>query len=296
MQKKIQITATLKSSNRNSNWIAEHLNQEDPELVEILRKNFLDKPSTEPYKFSTNPIYKEYKHNYAWPYIEKIIKKIFGGRRNGFFVEAGALDGEFLSNTLWLETELGWSGLLIEANSLSYKSLLSKNRKAWSSNTCLATKPYAHQSTFTSISDNSRRGSENGTEWIFRGISHLTGYTQGPRYDGIFSGTIANKTKVYCFPLFTYLLALNRTEVDLVVLDVQGAEEGVLSTIPFDKLHVKAFVVEHTGKNNTFDLTFKEFFENKGFQLLQCFGEPDYVFSSKKSFLQKKSNCNLAFL
>jgi FkbM family methyltransferase len=34
--------------------------------------------------------------------------------RDGFFVEFGAMNGEYLSNTWWLEKSLGWSGLLCE--------------------------------------------------------------------------------------------------------------------------------------------------------------------------------------
>ena len=37
-------------------------------------------------------------------------------QREGFFVECGAYDGETRSNTLNLERELGWSGVLIEAD------------------------------------------------------------------------------------------------------------------------------------------------------------------------------------
>jgi len=42
------------------------------------------------------------------------IDKLLGGRRNGFFVECGAHDGEHLSNTLFFELERDWTGLLIE--------------------------------------------------------------------------------------------------------------------------------------------------------------------------------------
>jgi FkbM family methyltransferase len=36
------------------------------------------------------------------------------GVRPGVFIEAGAADGVFQSNTYWLERRLGWSGILIE--------------------------------------------------------------------------------------------------------------------------------------------------------------------------------------
>ena len=41
-----------------------------------------------------------------------IIVDYFKGKKNGVFIEAGAWNGEDLSNTLKLEVEYGWSGLL----------------------------------------------------------------------------------------------------------------------------------------------------------------------------------------
>ena len=63
-------------------------------------------------------------------------------QRGGFFIECGALDGETRSNTLVLEQELGWKGLLVEAGPRNYDTLLTKHRKAWSVQACLSTVPY----------------------------------------------------------------------------------------------------------------------------------------------------------
>ena len=63
-------------------------------------------------------------------------------KEDRFFVEAGAFDGEVISNSLLFETQLGWSGLLIEPNPIAFDRLLTKHRKAWSINACLSTKPY----------------------------------------------------------------------------------------------------------------------------------------------------------
>ena len=48
--------------------------------------------------------------------------------RDGFFVEAGAADGQTLSNTLFLEMERNWTGLLVEPNPDMFYSLLQKKR------------------------------------------------------------------------------------------------------------------------------------------------------------------------
>ena len=62
--------------------------------------------------------------------------------KDRFFVEAGAFDGELISNTMLFETELGWDGLLIEANPIAFDLLVRKQRKAWSINVCLSTRPF----------------------------------------------------------------------------------------------------------------------------------------------------------
>lgn len=61
---------------------------------------------------------------------------------NGFFIECGALDGEFLSNTLYMERSLNWTGILIEADQKAFSQLAGRNRKAYSLPVCLSTKPY----------------------------------------------------------------------------------------------------------------------------------------------------------
>jgi len=48
---------------------------------------------------------------------------------------------------------------------------------------------------------------------------------------------------VQCFPLYSYLLALNRTKVDYFSLDVEGSELDVLRTIPFEKLDIRVRVL-----------------------------------------------------
>jgi hypothetical protein len=70
-------------------------------------------------------------------------------QRGGFFVECGALDGERSSNTIWLEDNLGWTGLLIEVDPFFYTQALGKNRRVYSINACLS--PYKYISAVSQI-------------------------------------------------------------------------------------------------------------------------------------------------
>lgn len=119
-------------------------------LIKYVRDNFLRPPSTSDYNLNQNLNYRHYSKDLTWNFSHSNLKKLFSDEPPGFFVEAGALDGEMLSNTLWLEREKGWNGLLIEPDYVNYATLLTKNRKAWSAHACLATTPYPKMSTFSS--------------------------------------------------------------------------------------------------------------------------------------------------
>ena len=49
----------------------------------------------------------------------------------------------------------------------------------------------------------------------------------------------------YCFPFYSFMLAMGQTDIDYFSLDIEGVEYEVLKTIPFDKLNVKVLTVEY---------------------------------------------------
>jgi len=53
------------------------------------------------------------------------------------------------------------------------------------------------------------------------------------------SNALNDTVQVQCLPLYSILLALNRTTVDLFSLDIEGHELSVLKTIPYDKVDIK---------------------------------------------------------
>jgi FkbM family methyltransferase len=48
--------------------------------------------------------------------------------------------------------------------------------------------------------------------------------------------------KVQCFPLYSILLAVGRTEIDFLELDVEGSEYKILKTIPWHKVDIKVIL------------------------------------------------------
>lgn len=62
---------------------------------------------------------------------------------------------------------------------------------------------------------------------------------QGKIIDGI---NVPGTVNVQCLPVYSILLAVNRTTVDVFSLDIEGNELDVLQTIPFDKVDIKVLM------------------------------------------------------
>lgn len=80
--------------------------------------------------------------------INSILEDLYSSEDKldiGFFVEAGALDGEYLSNTMWLEQNRGWTGILVEPDTANFKKVKQKQRKTWISKTCLGLEKYPYE-------------------------------------------------------------------------------------------------------------------------------------------------------
>ena len=48
--------------------------------------------------------------------------------------------------------------------------------------------------------------------------------------------------KLQCFPLYSILLAVGRTDIDFISLDVEGSEYKILETIPWYKVDIKVSI------------------------------------------------------
>merc|ERR1739844_272344 len=89
----IQITILIVGSIKAEDVIGLH--QDDPLLIKTIQEKYLTfHKERSTYNLSTNP-----KLDGQFGQADT-IEKLFRGKKNGFFVEAGAFDGENFSNTL----------------------------------------------------------------------------------------------------------------------------------------------------------------------------------------------------
>jgi FkbM family methyltransferase len=162
-----------------------------------------------------------------------VLELFFSNRRNGYFVEIGAIDGVELSNTWHFEQALGWDGLLIEA-SPRYCELAARQRRATVVNCVLA---------------------DTEGRMLFLDAGYVGGllrfmppqqileieYYEGPKQTPVGARWVDTKR------LDTVLSAQGVTRIDYLSVDVEGAEPQILSTLDFGKVSVGVVSVEAKG-------------------------------------------------
>lgn len=163
-------------------------------------------------------------------FVDNLLRQ----RRDGFYVECGAKNGETHANSLFFEKERGWDGLLIEANPWSYRDLMRKRRNAYSINACLNPTNQAKVLTFKPY------GLVGGLETKMD-KKQIEAIHKHPDY--------YRDIDVQCYPFYSMMLALGPTYVDYLALDIHGAEHEVLKTIPFDRMTIDVISIEYRVEN-----------------------------------------------
>lgn len=162
---------------------------------------------------------------------ERIVNDcFFNNKRNGTFVELGALDGVQLSNTLMLDTCLGWRGVLVEGSHANFQNLqrnVRRLRRHVSTNygaVCAGNK--------TSVKFTTGRGPTGGD------VSQMS-ESFVKRWHG---AGIARTVTVPCKPMSAYVQ--NLRHIDFFSLDIEGAELEALVSLNFSAITVDIFMIE----------------------------------------------------
>jgi FkbM family methyltransferase len=195
---------------------------------------------------------------------------IFKSKLNGIFIELGANDGKFLSNTLYFENNLNWFGLCVEPHPDIYKKLI-KNRP---NSKCLnlavgvkddiltfkkiieteATNFKELPSCWSGILENySEAHSKRVDEWL-------------KQYDAKYE-----LIPVLVKNINDVLSESVDKEIDLLSIDIEGYELELLKSIDWKKFNIKVVLVE----NNDNLIDFKNYMTTVGYELLSRIGFDD---------------------
>jgi FkbM family methyltransferase len=151
--------------------------------------------------------------------FDKLDGDGIGYKRNGFYLEMGALNGIHLSNTYSFNKCLGWKGLLIEANPQT-ASQCKQNRPDDTVISGAVCNEIDGHLTFDFVANSGDSRGETSEEEHEGGV------------------------KVPCSPLSHTFKKNNIDKIDFWSLDVEGSELIVLQTVDFDAVDISIIMVE----------------------------------------------------
>jgi FkbM family methyltransferase len=153
-----------------------------------------------------------------------------GHKRGGYFVEFGATDGVLLSNTLLLEREFGWTGLLAEPNPAYFRDL-QRNRSCTTSAACIGSRSgevvdFLLADEFGGIAD-------------YADLDHNRQRRDAFRTEG-------RMIRLTTVSLNDFLRQHNAPrQIDYLSLDTEGNEFDILQGFPFQDWTIRLITVEH---------------------------------------------------
>lgn len=155
-----------------------------------------------------------------------LVEEIFPNKKNGYFVDLAAGDGIFLSNTYFLEKNMGWKGLCIEPS--TFYTELTKNRDCECSDSVVMQDGYEVEFIeYDKITDYEHL------------LSTVSGTSQAPY-------PIKSITKHISVSLDTLLDKYNAPQViDYISMDIEGSEIYVLQDfLPKNKRTISTWSIE----------------------------------------------------
>lgn len=171
-------------------------------------------------------------NSYSQWHEDLILLQFFGDQRPGFFVDVGAFDGIYFSNTYLLEQE-GWSGICIEAHP-DYAAQCRENRPG---STCI------HGAC---IGDAAKERvtfyAESGG--LFSSLSPNDGPAK--RHYRVNLGLPFGGFQVLDVPAMTLnsVLANVNRDIDFISIDVEGSELDVLAGFDLERYQPRILLIE----------------------------------------------------
>jgi len=153
----------------------------------------------------------------------------------GFFIEIGAHNGEYLSNTLFYEESLNWQGICIEASPLLFAEC-EKRRKCLALNYAICNND--GEAEFLELSGDPSALSGLIETYDDRHTKRIKTHIQT---NGGHSDVIIVKTS----KLKTILDNNNIKEVHYLSIDTEGSELDILNSIDFEKTFIHIIEVEN---------------------------------------------------
>ncbi len=186
-----------------------------------------------------------YYGQFTHPKVDEYLHKtFFPNRKNGIAIEVGAYDGVADSSTLFFEKDMGWTTINVEASPTLFKKLTINRPNSLNYNYALTPQKFSK------------------TELEFRQLLFQSGNLEtGLGYlEDLSSEEIKEHVerkfhkkdilyKVMGISISDLILLINKPEIDLLVLDIEGLEYEVLKDLYLSKVLPKVICIEDNCKD-----------------------------------------------
>ena len=189
---------------------------------------------------------------------EWVVTSILPYLKRGFFLDLAAYDGVTNSNTFVLENDLGWNGICVEANPISFKKLKSKR------NCILENSPISDKREIIQFRiDNGQCGGI---------VADDTDNSKEIRSVALETATVIDLQAITINELLEKHNA--PSHINYWSLDIEGCEERVISTLDFSKYSFDCITIERpTPRCN-------EILQNNGYVFVKNFNFDSFYVSS----------------
>jgi len=205
-----------------------------------------------------------------------IAEELFPGKKKGIFVDIGAYDGITYSNTFFLETKLGWTGLAVEPIPHVYDKL-KQNRSCETVNGCVGIRD--EKLPFRIVDGYAEMLS--GLIDQFAPVHLYRIDRELRRYGGSYRDMEAG-----CYSINTLLEKHGLYDIDYLSIDVEGGELSIIEGFDFQRFRVTVIGIE----NNYKDYRIPKLLREKEFVLHSIVGDDEfYIFAGQKTGLSAQS-------
>jgi len=203
---------------------------------------------------------KPYRHN------DGLINLI--GGKDGFFVQCGGNDGYFQDPTYYLEKFRNWQGLIVEPLPL-YKKCQENRPSSAVLNFAAGTRAQSHQKIVLIDCGPMSMVKENVSE-------HRSWAAGAQKVMGIIPKEIEVESRTLDEMIEEYFKKTTTRKIDLLVIDVEGAEMAVLNGFSIEKYRPTYIPIELNSKEGP------DAMKNMlhGYELSSHLGDNDYLYKS----------------
>jgi FkbM family methyltransferase len=165
----------------------------------------------------------------------------FKNKKNGVYIELGALDGVLYSNTKFFEDQLNWKGILIEPHPLKFEDLKKNRPNNFLFNNLVSNTE--EEQTFLYFVDN------------YAGVSGILSTLPNEHFTGFYNCVNEPTDKMIMKPktLTSIIKSTEIDHIDFLSLDVEGHEYEVLLSwdfsVPIDLILIETLPGSQDEKN-----------------------------------------------